>query len=381
VRLIRIAGVEGQLGQRRWRERLQTPKAQHTRKHLRPVPDSIADAALQLAKALPRPRPRARTRPSERPDRGAHEGIRLTYPAPRNRPAKQRVRVPARGQRFPQRRCDLCSYHVGGTGGGIAQLGRRQPQNRTGRSRLQPHANQPRTRRELHNARPGVRTGDMQADMTAAGVGDPAIRKVLTVLQSIPERAVEWRHLDANPVRAVRKPGQQRTRVIRPLSPTVIETMRAHLLATDHQADATLISVLAYAGLRPGEAIGLRWHDVGERTLLVERSVAFGQLKSTKTASSRSVRLLEPLREDLTTWHRQTTRDAETDLIFPAPDGSPWSADRARNWRKRGFADAAEAAGVPAAARTTCATATSASSSPREPPSSRSRAKPGTPRR
>ena len=109
-------------------------------------------------------------------------------------------------------------------------------------------------------------------------------------------------------------------------------------------SDATLISVLAYAGLRPGEAIGLRWHDLGQRTLLVERSVAFGQLKSTKTASTRSVRLLAPLADDLHAWRRATDRDAETDLIFPAPDGSPWNADRARNWRKRTFA---EAAGVP----------------------------------
>jgi integrase len=188
---------------------------------------------------------------------------------------------------------------------------------------------------------------DMRADMTAGGVGDPATRKVLTILQSILERAVEWRHLDSNPARPVRKPSQQRTRVVRPLAPNTIEAIRAYLLATDRQADATLISVLAYAGLRPGEAIGLRWHDLGQRTLLVERSVAFGQLKSTKTASTRSVRLLAPLADDLHAWRRATDRDAETDLIFPAPDGSPWNADRARNWRKRTFADAAEAAGVP----------------------------------
>jgi integrase len=168
-----------------------------------------------------------------------------------------------------------------------------------------------------------------------------------TILQSILERAVEWRHLDSNPARPVRKPSQQRTRVVRPLAPRTIEAMRAYLLATDRQADATLISVLAYAGLRPGEAIGLRWHDLGQRTLLVERSVAFGQLKSTKTASTRSVRLLAPLADDLHAWRRATDRDAETDLICPAPDGSPWNADRARNWRKRTFADAAEAAGVP----------------------------------
>jgi|GEM_PF-6697217 len=35
--------------------------------------------------------------------------------------------------------------------------------------------------------------------------------------------------------------------------------------------------------------------------------------------------------------------------MFPAPDGSPWNRDRVLNWRKRTFADAAAAAGVPKA--------------------------------
>jgi len=191
--------------------------------------------------------------------------------------------------------------------------------------------------------------GDLRAEMAAAGVGNPTIRKTLTLLQSILEHAVAWRHLDSNPARGIRKPSQRRTSVVRPLPPETVEAIRAYLLANGHHLDATLVSVLAYAGLRPGEAIGLRWHDVGERTLLVERSVAFGQLKSTKTRKPRTVRLLPPLAEDLVAWHEATSRPAPTDLLFPAPDGSPWNADRARNWRKRTFAEAAEAAGVPKA--------------------------------
>jgi integrase len=139
--------------------------------------------------------------------------------------------------------------------------------------------------------------GDMRAEMAAAGVGAAQTRKALVVLQHILERAVEWRHLDSNPARGIRKPSQRRTRVVRPLAPETVEAMRAHLLADRRQLDATLISVLAYAGLRPGEAIGLRWHDVGEHSLLVERSVAFGQLKSTKTGKTRTVKLLPPLAE------------------------------------------------------------------------------------
>ena len=115
---------------------------------------------------------------------------------------------------------------------------------------------------------------------------------------------------------------------MRPLSPVTVERMRAPTcLSSRPPAHATLVSVLAYAGLRPGEAIGLRWHDFGERTLLVERSVAFGQLKSTKTASTRSVRLLAPLKTDLLNWRTQTRHGEDLDLIFPSPDGSPWNED------------------------------------------------------
>ena len=39
------------------------------------------------------------------------------------------------------------------------------------------------------------------------------------------------------------------------------------------------VSVLAYAGVRPQEALALRWRNVRERTLLVEEAVAYGKLK------------------------------------------------------------------------------------------------------
>ena len=220
---------------------------------------------------------------------------------------------------------------------------------------------------------------DMRAEMAAAGVGEPAIRKVLTVLQSILERAVEWRHLDANPVRAVRKPGQHRTRVVRPLPPRAIEAMRTYLLTTDRQSDATLVAILAYAGLRPGEAIGLRWHDVGERTLLVERSVAFGQLKSTKTSSTRSVRLLATTRRR--SQRLAPRRPAETPrpiYCFPPPTAhrgtltAPETGASARSPRRP------PKQGSRPRGRMTSGTASSASSSPRARPSSRSHGRPGT---
>ncbi len=188
---------------------------------------------------------------------------------------------------------------------------------------------------------------EVRASMSQVGVGDAATRKTLVVLQSLLQRAVEWDRLESNPARLVRKPSQTRTHVVRPLSPMDVEGIRAGLLARGKQSDAALIAVLAYAGLRPGEALGLRWHDVRERTILVERSVAFGKLKTTKTGKTRTVRLLPPLADTLHGWRAVTERSQPTDLVFPSPDGSPWNLDRVNNWRGRIFADAVKAAGLP----------------------------------
>jgi integrase len=96
-----------------------------------------------------------------------------------------------------------------------------------------------------------------QVDLATAGVGDETIRKTLVLLQGILERAVEWGRLRANPVRVVKKPKQKRRRAVRAFAPGEVEKLRRHLLLSRRQRDATLISLLAYAGLRPGEALAL----------------------------------------------------------------------------------------------------------------------------
>jgi integrase len=131
-----------------------------------------------------------------------------------------------------------------------------------------------------------------RADLTRSGVGDASVRKVLAILQSALQHAVEWRRIHVNPCRSVRKPSQRRERVVRPLPPEQVELIRENLLARRRQRDAVLISVLACAGLRPGEALALIWGDIRERTILVERAVALGKLKTTKTGQRRTVRLV-----------------------------------------------------------------------------------------
>jgi integrase len=140
----------------------------------------------------------------------------------------------------------------------------------------------------------------------------------------------------------VKKAGLPRREEVQPLSPATVETMRA---AIDGR-DATLLSVLAYAGLRPGEALGLRWGDVRERTILIQRSISLGEEADTKTRQHRTVRLLAPLAADLRFWRMAAGRPHDDQLVFPGKDGQPWTQAVYQSWRRRAFHRATQAAGL-----------------------------------
>jgi integrase len=138
----------------------------------------------------------------------------------------------------------------------------------------------------------------------------------------------------------VRKPVQRREREVRPLAPAGVEALRAVL----GPRDATLVSVLAYVGPRPGEALRLRWQDVGER------SVAFRATKN-RSRRVRAARLMAPVRADLMAWRLAAARPKGRALVFPRPDGEEWTDHDWRNWRNRTFAAAGRACGLSAGVR------------------------------
>lgn len=186
----------------------------------------------------------------------------------------------------------------------------------------------------------------LQAEMLGNGVGRETTRKTLTLLQGILERAVEWGRIRTNPVRSVRKPSQRRQRNVQPIPPSTVEALRRHLLDAGKLRDATLVSVLAYAGLRPGEALALMWTDIGKRTISVSKSISFGEESETKTGKARVVSLLKPLAADLEEWRKATGRPNADALVFPGSSGGPWLDHDWRNWRKRVYAEAAKAVGI-----------------------------------
>jgi integrase len=181
-----------------------------------------------------------------------------------------------------------------------------------------------------------------QAERIKAGGGRVAVRQALTLLGNILQRAMESGRLGRNSARLVRKVPAPRRREVRPLAPATIERLRA----ASKPRDAALISVLAYSGLRPQEALALRWSDVRERTILVERAASLGQEQDTKTHAHRTVRLLLPLREDLLAWRMRSGRPTDRELVFPGPDGGLWTKTTYDNWRRRGFDHACTTIGL-----------------------------------
>src|SRR3954468_16889028 len=157
-----------------------------------------------------------------------------------------------------------------------------------------------------------------RAELEAAGVGVEAIRKTMTMLQGVLQRAVEWGRVPSNAVKLTRKPPKPHRPAVQGIPPSLIEIMRARRRAEGRLRDATLLVVLAYAGLRPQQALALEWRHVRERTLLVERALSDGQLKALKNRRQpRTVSLLAPLVEDLGAWRRARDSPSATAPVFP----------------------------------------------------------------
>jgi integrase len=117
-------------------------------------------------------------------------------------------------------------------------------------------------------------------------------------------------------------------------------------------ASATLVSLLAYEGLRPEEALALEDRHVGKRPLLVEQKNIDGSIEPGQKTSRppRSPELWPAVRRDVAEYQLATNRSATRhalQLLLPRPDGEAWREHDYRNWRRRVFAPAVAAAGLP----------------------------------
>lgn len=191
-----------------------------------------------------------------------------------------------------------------------------------------------------------------QSALIKAGVSPGTIHKARTLLSSILRHAAENGAIMANPLSLVRAPKSAPCDAVQPLSPVVVERIRAAMLnpsprevaastpgqrarrryelpalgtALTRQRDALIVSILAYAGLRPGELRALPLDAVREHTILVQRAGnPDGSSKPTKNRQHRTVRLLSALAQDVREYKLAIGRPPDRTLILLDDAGKPW---------------------------------------------------------
>lgn len=155
------------------------------------------------------------------------------------------------------------------------------------------------------------------------GVGVPTQRKALALLHQVLDYACKGGDLQANPCALADRPKLPEPEPVDCPSPLEIEGIRARLLereeARDPHRDSMLVSLLAYAGLAPAEALAATWADWKDGHLVLRRP---------KTGRVKRTRVLSPLAEDLNAW-----RVASQRLHGPILGG--WSESGYQNWRRR----------------------------------------------
>jgi len=186
---------------------------------------------------------------------------------------------------------------------------------------------------------------DWRADLRGDGASIHTQRRATGLLAMILDDVVRREEgLTGNPARvlpAIRDDGRGERRKGLAISPEQVEVIRAHFLAAKRPADAALISVLAYVGLRPEEALAVEPGNVTAKTAAFD-------LRADQTKDKTPARVAaipKPIRAEVRAQIDGLPDGAER--IFLTVGGRPWTDSDYRNWRRRHFKPAAEAAGLP----------------------------------
>lgn len=166
-----------------------------------------------------------------------------------------------------------------------------------------------------------------RADLLSRGVTPKTINAVVRVLSSALSTAVDHDLIPANPILGLKSmPTVPANR-----NPVPLEDVEKIRMVLDPR-DRALVSVLAYSGLRPSEALALEADDIiGGKALMVRKAIGKdGKIKQTKTKSVRSVPVPLPTDLDGLPSHG---------LLFPGTKGNllNWN-----NWTARVFRPAAK---------------------------------------
>lgn len=197
-----------------------------------------------------------------------------------------------------------------------------------------------------------IRKTAIQQWISELTTGDGAARKPKSatvviraygILAGILDSAVDDRRILSNPARGVNLPRKTKK------PHTYLTHEQVHALAGTSKYP-TLILVLAYCGLRWGEAVGLRVQDLDmlrRRINVTENAVEVGskiEVGTPKNHKRRAVPFPRFLAEPLATQCHDKDRDA---LVFPGDDGGYLRSARVHKDRQSWFGGAVIRSGIP----------------------------------
>lgn len=201
-------------------------------------------------------------------------------------------------------------------------------------------------------------------EMAEAGATRAQMFAAHSLLVNLVSHAVTHDYLPRNRLQG-HLPGYAPEPVEDPWLPFEIELIRDHFLmraqrsgsaeAFRRRRDAAFVSLMGYAGIRPGEGLTLTWprlldadrRDVGTAVEIrdtARKTDALDKGRRTKTRRNRSVPLDPNLRDDLREWWMYSGRPT-TGLVLPTAPGAaaPFSI---HSWNGRHWKTALEAVGL-----------------------------------
>lgn len=192
------------------------------------------------------------------------------------------------------------------------------------------------------------------AGMSARSLSPRVVRYTHSVLRSALKQAVRWNVISRNPCDLVTLPKQSR----REMHALSREQAQAFLTIASKDAWYPLWALLLTTGLRPGEAMGLKWSDVEGNRLAVQRTLLYGyrgrwRLLEPKTAKARRTVIMPEMAVRALREHKRRQNEERlaagtyyTDhgLIFTGPLGNPMDV---HNLGVRNFKRILKEAGLP----------------------------------
>jgi len=160
-----------------------------------------------------------------------------------------------------------------------------------------------------------ITTQDIDLWISGYGGSNRTRQKYLVCLGSIFKRAKKVYGLPTNPVDVVERPRVRKPATIEVLRP---EEVMALVRAAEDEQDAAVFHTAAFAGLRMGELLALRWRDVdfARRTIHVRDNWALGQTTTPKGGIERAVPMADEVAARLARLGQRDYFTSDDDLVF-----------------------------------------------------------------